>query len=173
MSRSKTITMDNVSGYQLKWLIYQAGAATLEEQLMPAYHIRTAVFIQEQGFQNEFDSIDLFAEHLVVLYQQSPVATGRLYEDAQEKYLFHLGRIAVLSPYRKLGLGRLVVQALERRAMQRHAQCIVLSAQVRAMEFYQKLGYHPQGSQYFEEHCAHMKMVKQIHKKNSEYAGCP
>ena len=37
--------------------------------------IRKAVFVEEQGFENEFDDIDSYANHLVLFDNDKPIAT--------------------------------------------------------------------------------------------------
>ncbi|MCD8047167.1 MAG: hypothetical protein LUD80_01020, partial [Clostridiales bacterium] len=63
-----------------------------------AIQIRTAVFIGEQGFKNEFDKIDDIAKHLVALDGKTAIATCRLFE--QEVHQYTVGRIAVIQSYR-------------------------------------------------------------------------
>lgn len=41
--------------------------------------IRTLVFVEEQGFKDEFDSIDETATHLVMFDGDNPVAVGRFF----------------------------------------------------------------------------------------------
>lgn len=64
--------------------------------------IRQSVFVEEQGFEYEFDDIDETALHLV-LYDENdnPCATGRLFFDGCMK----IGRIAVMKEYRGQSLG--------------------------------------------------------------------
>ena len=48
-----------------------------------ARDIRQQVFVEEQGFQEEFDQIDQRARHLLLYQQGQPVATCRLYADGE------------------------------------------------------------------------------------------
>ena len=41
--------------------------------------IRQAVFVEEQGFVNEFDDIDGYATHIVIYDEGIPAATGRVF----------------------------------------------------------------------------------------------
>ena len=64
--------------------------------------IRRAVFMEEQGFQNEFDDADALARHLVLYQGGRPAGTCRLLPlDGTRTYL--VGRIAVLPPFRGQG----------------------------------------------------------------------
>ena len=60
--------------------------------------VRKAVFMEEQGFQQEFDDVDDRAYHVLIQDGERPVATGRLFTEDGETYL--IGRVAVLSAYR-------------------------------------------------------------------------
>ena len=77
--------------------------------------IRQSVFVEEQGFEYEFDDIDETALHLV-LYDENdnPCATGRLFFDGCMK----IGRIAVMKEYRGQSLGSEVIAILEEKALE-------------------------------------------------------
>ena len=60
-----------------------------------AVRIRTEVFMEEQGFKNEFDEIDERATHFVAVENSTPVAVCRLYYSIDRK-CYVIGRIAVL-----------------------------------------------------------------------------
>lgn len=121
--------------------------------------IREKVFMEEQGFQNEFDDIDFKALHLVLYQEQKPVGCARMFE---EDGTMTLGRIAVLKEYRHLHLGSLILQHLERKAKELGFHKTQLSAQVRASDFYMKNGYAKEGEEYLDEYCPHIHMVKMI-----------
>lgn len=127
--------------------------------------IREAVFVQEQGFINEFDEIDAAALHMVIYDGETAVATGRVYRDAGGVY--HIGRVAVVKEYRGKHLGNRVLLALEQKAAEMGAQSVVLSAQCAVRDFYEKNGYAAAGEVYLDEHCPHIHMEKQIGPKAS------
>lgn len=124
--------------------------------------IREEVFIKEQGFQNEFDDIDDTAIHAVIYMDKQPAGCGRTFKDEQEEGLWHLGRLAILVPYRKQGLGAEIIQILEDAACKQGATHMVLSAQDHAIAFYQKCGYQPFGEFYMDEHVPHQMMKKSL-----------
>lgn len=140
---------------------YHIKTAVGLEQLPQAAEIRQEVFVEEQGFHNEFDEIDPIAVHLLVLEGEAPVAAGRTYPDETGK-VWHLGRICVRKPWRGRQLGRMVMEGLENAAKERGAEKFMLSAQVQAKRFYEKLGYHPYGQEYLDEFCPHIAMEKTI-----------
>lgn len=123
-----------------------------------AVSIRRAVFIEEQGFENEFDGIDDRAFHCVVFSDNVPAAAGRLYTD--DGIVYHIGRVAVRKEFRGRGLGKDVVSLLERYAKSLGGSEINLSAQTRARGFYEKMGYTAFGGEYYDEFCPHIAMKK-------------
>ena len=125
-----------------------------------ALDIRKRVFVDEQGFNDEFDDIDAIAYHVVLFVKNRYAATGRLY--GGENGAMHIGRVAVLREFRGMSLGSLVIAVLEKKALDSGFNNVELSAQVRVMEFYKKLGYTAVGEEYMDEDCPHIKMVKKL-----------
>ena len=126
-------------------------------------YIRHIVFEIEQGFQDEFDDVDGWAD-TIVLYDKggAAIATGRVILYDQDNSIYKLGRIAVVKQYRKHGLGAEVVKELEKIAIEKGAKTLFISAQVRSQGFYEKCGYVATEEKYFEEHVPHVKMLKTL-----------
>ncbi|MCI7351122.1 MAG: GNAT family N-acetyltransferase [Ruminococcus sp.] len=122
--------------------------------------IRTAVFVREQGFVNEFDDIDGNAVHFVLYVDGNAAGTCRIYKGEDKE--FHLGRLAVLSDYRGMSLGKMLIAEAERCISDMGTENITLSAQVRVKDFYEKCGYSTVGEEYPDEGCPHIKMVKRL-----------
>lgn len=123
--------------------------------------IREEVFVKEQGFQNEFDETDHHAFHLVFYDHNTPIGTCRYYK-GNEKGVYHIGRIAVIKPYRGKHLGNHIVETAEQMIRLEGGQRVLLSAQLQAKPFYEKNGYIPQGVPYYDEHCEHILMEKML-----------
>lgn len=138
---------------------YEIKTASGLENLPDAANIRKTVFVEEQGFHNEFDDTDKTAVHALLFCDGKPAATGRLY---CENGCFHIGRVAVLKEYRRKSLGSMIITALEAEAKKLGAMQITLSAQTRAQGFYQKLGYIPSDDIHMDEFCPHITMTKKI-----------
>ena len=124
--------------------------------------IRQAVFVEEQGFDREFDETDSVSFHVVLYRDGVPAATGRLYRDGENPELYHIGRVAVLKEFRHCHFGTKVLARLEQKARELHAQTVAVLAQLQAKEFYEKNGYAAVGRVCFDESCPHIKMEKQI-----------
>ncbi len=124
-----------------------------------AAQIRQTVFVEEQGFVDEFDAIDGYATHFVLFDGDLPVATCRVYS---EDGVYYLGRIAVLKEYRGKGLGGRMLAVGEEFARKSGADRIMLHAQCRAAQFYEKAGYKSRGIYDDEEGVPHLWMSKNI-----------
>lgn len=123
--------------------------------------IRVQVFMEEQGFQDEFDEKDNVSVHAVIYSDDQPAATGRLYFEDQGRTGV-IGRVAVLKAFRGLSLGTAVLVCLEKEAAACDCAKTALSAQCSAQGFYEKCGYQAVGEKYLDEHCEHIRMEKVI-----------
>lgn len=122
-----------------------------------AMDIRITVFVDEQGFVDEFDEIDRIAVHGVMYDGEKPVGTFRLFnEDGGKEY--HIGRIAVIKEYRAKGVGLALMEAAKNKIIELGGEEIVLSSQMQAKGFYEKAGYIPEGEEYLDQHCPHIDM---------------
>ena len=129
-----------------------------------AKKIRTAVFVEEQGYsaEMEFDEEDAVAVHAVLYQDGEPAATGRLLDLGSG--VFKPGRIAVMKNQRGRHLGEKVVAALMEEGRKRGAVEFHISAQTQARGFYEKLGYTcvDESNVYPDGHIPHIDMVKKI-----------
>lgn len=141
---------------QSYWFLIEQGLDKLED----AKAIRHTVFVEEQGFEDEFDDIDPIAHHLVVYSDDNAVATGRVFPGKGKQYI--IGRVAVLQPYRSEGFGRIVMENLENQARALGAESVYLAAQSQACGFYESLGYTPCGEMFLEQSCPHVPMQKSL-----------
>lgn len=117
--------------------------------------IRDTVFIKEQGFESEFDDIDLTASHLVAYDNGIPIGTCRVFSDGQR---FVLGRLAVLKEYRGKKAGAFLLSAAERLVAEKGGKELFLHAQTRVRAFYEKQGFEAFGEIDFDEDCPHIWM---------------
>lgn len=124
--------------------------------------IRKKVFMDEQGFENEFDDIDKVASHIVMYNEkEEPVATCRLFESSEKnKYIF--GRLAVIVSYRGMNIGTKMIKEAEKLVLKKGGISMSLHAQCRVKSFYEKSGYTESGEIDDDEGCPHIWMSKQI-----------
>lgn len=129
-----------------------------------AIEIRTVVFVEEQGFKQEFDKIDESAYHLIIYEDSKAVANGRLFKDDTMENAYIIGRLAVIKNYRNRHLGAKLIELLEAKVKSLKGERISLSAQCRAKAFYEKLGYVASGDIYLDEYCPHIHMEKYLER---------
>ena len=118
-------------------------------------HVRTAVFVAEQGIPAalEWDGLDADCDHVLVRAAGGlPVATGRLMADGR------IGRMAVLSPWRRRGIGTLLLEALLEQARACAMHEVYLHAQVEVAAFYRSAGFVAAGQPFTEAGIRHVSM---------------
>lgn len=132
--------------------------ATLDER-DTAYAIRREVFIDEQEIpaDEEFDDIDPTATHVLVRVDGEPAGTGRVYFEGA---VARIGRMAVRKAFRRHGVGREVLRALMRLAVEGGAERLVLHAQMQAVGFYGKEGFTAVGEPFDEAGIPHCRMER-------------
>jgi len=124
----------------------------------PAKMIREAVFIQEQHIaaEDEWDVEDAVAVHFIVFQQDQAIATARLLSNNS------IGRVAVLTTARGLGVGQRLMQAVIDYARAEQRKLVKLSSQVHAIGFYQALGFEVQGEEYLDCGIPHIDMYLKL-----------
>lgn len=126
-----------------------------------AKDIRIKVFVEEQGFREEFDSLDNVATHIVIFDEDKAIATCRFFaKDGNSEYL--IGRIAVLKEYRGMHIGAKLIEIAEEQIKKLGGTKAVIHAQCRAKDFYLKQGYSDSGKEDIEEGCPHVWLDKNI-----------
>ncbi|MBQ9964113.1 MAG: GNAT family N-acetyltransferase [Clostridia bacterium] len=126
-----------------------------------AIQLRTTVFVEEQGFEEEFDAVDETAVHLVAFDDHGiPLGTCRVFaQDGSNSYL--LGRLCVIKERRGNGVGRMLVQEAEHTVRQLGGVRLRLHSQYRARGFYALLGYTVCSEIEDEQGCPHIWMEKE------------
>ena len=130
-----------------------------EEDMEAAVGIRFRVFVDEQSVppEIELDEYDAVATHALALDGRQAIGTGRMYFEDGEA---HIGRMAVDLPYRRRGVGGLVLRFLEEEAKAQGATEIVLHAQDYVKAFYASHGYAEHGETFMEAGILHVEMRK-------------
>ena len=87
------------------------------------------------------------------------VGVGRLHVWRREG---NIAWVAVLPPYRRLGVGLEIMDVLLDAASRLGAQRVTLSAQTHATGFYQLLGFHTVGNTWIMGGIEHIMMVREL-----------
>ncbi|MDG6244295.1 MAG: GNAT family N-acetyltransferase [Methanolobus sp.] len=126
-----------------------------------AYTVRKEVFVKEQKIDEELelDEYDNISLHLTIYRNSKPVATGRLCEHENS---FIIGRVCVLKEYRKMELGRMLMEKLIEKAISLGAKKLRLSSQTTAIGFYSRFGFSVCGDTYQDAGIEHISMVRKI-----------
>lgn len=125
--------------------------------------LRREVFVDEQGYsiEMEFDETDNTCLHIELLSENNiTIACARLIKEKNN--IVRFGRIAVKKSYRKKGIGRIIVEKMQEKAVKLCANTVVLDAQVRYKGFYEALGFAENGDPFMEGHVEHITMCKKI-----------
>lgn len=141
--------------------------ATSAEDIAACLQIRRVVFIQEQGVpeKEELDDLDPVCRHFIATHgKQSPsreaIGTARILflDDGTAK----AQRVAVLREHRKGGVGAALMFALEGEAARAGRSTLILSSQVSAVPFYERIGYEPYGELFVDAGIDHRMMKKAV-----------
>lgn len=130
--------------------------------------LRTKIFVEEQGFTEEFDDIDDNSTFVLIYKNGKAIGTGRFFKESADTY--HLGRICVLKDYRLNGYGSIILMLLENKITSLYENIdniditLKLSSQNQAKAFYEKLNYIDTLNDYYEQDCLHNRLQKIYHK---------
>jgi len=124
-----------------------------------AYRIRKTVFIDEQAVpvEMELDLYDEQAQHALLYQNAQCIGTARLV--VQNDGVGKIGRMAVLSPYRRQGFGGQLLGALISFGKSQGIAHFILNAQMVAIPFYEKFGFQAHGPVYDEAGIPHRSMM--------------
>ncbi len=117
--------------------------------------VREQVFVQEQGvpLELEWDGRDAQAFHLLAEDRRGhPIGMARLLPEG------HIGRMAVVRPWRGRGVGTALLRAMVEEGRRRGLERLVLSAQLEAVPFYERAGFRALGEVFEDAGIPHRRM---------------
>ncbi|KAA8705977.1 GNAT family N-acetyltransferase [Pseudomonas cannabina] len=120
--------------------------------------IRDSVFVAEQSVppELEWDADDAEAVHFLAWEGDYAVGTARLLADGE------IGRLSVLKDWRGLKVGEALLSAVIDEAEKRGLKPLKLSAQVQAVDFYQRFGFMVTSKEFLEAGLPHVDMLRQV-----------
>jgi predicted GNAT family N-acyltransferase len=138
----------------------------LVDESLAIHRIRETVFQSEQNISPvlEWDGLDEQCIHLVAKLDDDCVGVGRLREIKEAKTL-KLERLAVLSEYRRQGIGSEIVYTAIAYSKAQGYQHMIIHAQASTIEFYERLGFGRIGDTFYEANIEHIKMEKDLAKE--------
>ncbi|MDQ0796873.1 GNAT family N-acetyltransferase [Streptomyces sp. B1I3] len=151
---------------------YSTRRAVGDSDLAACFQVRKDVFVGEQQVPEEieYDAHDASAVHvLAVAADGSALGTGRLLHGAaaadrtgDDLTVGSLGRLAVISGARGLGVGAALVRAIEQEARALGLAGVDLHAQTHALGFYERLGYVAYGPELLDAGMPHRAMRRAL-----------
>jgi len=130
--------------------------------LEPAFEVRRDVFVDEQDVDEaiEIDGRDPNATHVLAEVDGESIGTARLRE--VEPGTGKVERVAVRASHRETGVGRELMERIERIAADRGLDRLQLHSQTRVEGFYERLGYETVSEEFEEAGIPHVEMEKDI-----------
>ena len=141
--------------------LYVKPAVSAEDKTMVMY-IRMKVFVEEQqiAIDDEIEK-DEFSGHYFLLKQGNDIIGTIRYTG--KGHHFHIGRFAILKPYRNLGYGKKLFRFLETYLQARHRPITIeLHAQAYLKDYYASLGYTVVSDIFYEAGIPHYHMKKEL-----------
>ena len=132
--------------------LFTVRRASWERDQLALRGIRETVFMREQSvpLELEWDGRDARGLHVIAEDAAgAPIGTGRLLPDG------HIGRMAVLQPWRGMGVGSALLAELVLYASERGLAEVVLNAQTHALGFYARFGFEAEGEEFLDAGIPH------------------
>lgn len=149
--------------YEVSFIPAASVADTGQAILDDAHAVRRDVFIDEQGVSEaeEMDGRDVDSDHWVLYDAEGmPVGTARL--RMPKSGIAKAERVAVSRAHRGEGLGRWLMDLLEKRAKELGCSHVRLHGQTAVQDFYEGLGYDVVSDEFIEADIPHVKMEKSL-----------
>lgn len=130
--------------------------ASEDAEFEAVYDIRRKVFIEEQHVpeSEEYDGYEAVSHHYLVVKENKPLACARW--RITPYHSIKLERFAVLSEFRKSGIGALLLHTILKDLPEGYP--VYLHAQESAVPFYAKQGFIAEGERFFECEIPHFRM---------------
>jgi predicted GNAT family N-acyltransferase len=123
--------------------------------------IRKAVFVAEQQvpLDVEVDQHDDDAVHYLVRNGDDPIGTARVYPVGNTA---KIGRVAVLSRWRRMGVGTLLMSFVLQDLRKQGYVNAMLDSQTYAIPFYEKFGFSAGGNEFLDAGIPHFRMQMKL-----------
>ncbi|GMA49825.1 GNAT family N-acetyltransferase [Alicyclobacillus contaminans] len=135
-------------------------------QLDKAFEVRRRVFVEEQNVPETLE-LDEFDHHPETVHwiawdaDGAAVGTARM-RPYSASATGKVERVAVLASHRGVGIGKLLMMAVEAEARSRGYRELRLNAQCHAQRFYEQMGYISEGFPFEEAGIPHIAMQKPL-----------
>ena len=139
----------------------QIKVAQTQSDFFQIVRIRAEVFIREQNVDSEIemDIKDDTAIHCLATLNNKPAGCLRILMNDDG---VTIGRVAVLKPYRRMKIGKAMMEFVETLPEVKEKGKIAVHAQLTARDFYLNCGFHEVSDIYEEANILHVSMEKEI-----------
>jgi predicted GNAT family N-acyltransferase len=125
------------------------------------YNLREQILRQPIGLSLKDEDLSGDAFDIILAAQRGEQVIGCvMLHPLHEPESIKLRQMAVADDLQGNGIGKLLVDAAEKTALEKQAQKIILHARTTAEGFYKKLGYHTTSSEFTEVGIPHVVMEK-------------
>jgi predicted GNAT family N-acyltransferase len=133
---------------------------TTKDQVIDHFLIRKEVFVIEQNvtMDDEFDLVEKERILFLVYFDGKPVGAARLYLNKEKS---KIERVCILKEYRKLGIGKQLIDTMVNHCHENNCFNIHLGAQTHAIKFYEKCGFTQYGELFYDANIPHYHMKKE------------
>lgn len=121
--------------------------------------VRRSVFIAEQGVP---EALEWEVQDAACLWLVALDAGGGIIACVRLTAEGRIGRMAVLPPWRRRGVGSALLGAILEAARARGLAQVFLSSQTHALGFYGRFGFRAQGSEYLDAGIPHQTMTLEL-----------
>jgi predicted GNAT family N-acyltransferase len=139
----------------------QIKVAQTQSDFFQIVRIRAEVLIREQNVDSEIemDIKDDTAIHCLATLNNKPAGCLRILMNDDG---VTVGRVAVLKPYRRMKIGKAMMEFVETLPEVKEKGKIAVHAQLTARDFYLNCGFHEVSDIYEEANILHVSMEKEI-----------
>lgn len=136
-----------------------------QEELQQCLQIRNTVFVVGMNVPqsievDQHDNLEDICDHFLIKYKNINVGTIRCLPISSNT--IKLQRFAIYDEYRNHGFGKETLKYIEKYYQAKGYQLIVLDAQMKAYDFYEKNGYQKVSNIFIEAGIEHVKMEKYL-----------
>ena len=120
---------------------------TTREEFKTYYTLRYQVLREPLGLPRgtEKDDYEPIAQHLIAMDDETKEIAGVIKYSQNEPCDCRFSHLAVKDAYQGKGIGKLLVDTVEKKAREKGMKCIGTLSRLSAMPFYEKLGYKKKG----------------------------
>ncbi len=127
-----------------------------------SFAVRRQVFIEEQSIPEEIELDEYEEESLYLVVKDGEDVIGTARFRFPEAGLAKIERMAILKPFRRMGIGSRIMSFLIEELSKRGVEQVVLHAQYSVRAFYGSCGFEETGSPFLEADIKHIKMQRRL-----------